>query len=106
VSIDFEDNDVSVATHLGIEEDMKPAACHAPVLSDDDTADSFNRVAFGTPHPVLSKNPLPKKTEEHASMTSTMKGMQRWKGWWWRYVPAWRPASPTPTQFMRAAQGT
>jgi hypothetical protein len=61
VSMNFEDNDTSVVTtHLGIiEEDAKPAVHRAPILLDDDTDDSFNRVAFGMPYPVFSKNPLP-----------------------------------------------
>jgi hypothetical protein len=68
-----EQNDASIVTHLGKEpsiEDSKPAAQCVLVYSDNKTDNSFNRVAFSMPHPVLSKNPLTQNSVEHAAMTA------------------------------------
>jgi hypothetical protein len=58
VSTGFEDDNAAIATRL------------------DNTNDSFNRVAFSMPHPVLSKNPLPKSTKERTAMTATIRSAE------------------------------
>jgi hypothetical protein len=51
-------------------EDSKPAARCAPIMLDSNMDRNFNRVAFTLPHPLFSKNPVPKNTEECDTMTA------------------------------------
>jgi hypothetical protein len=79
--------------------------------------DSFDKVEFGMPHPaVLSKNPLPKNTEEQKAMAKVIHSAEVEKKAEAKSMQAemhdsmkTRSNTPYPisaTQFLQAAQGT